>query len=136
LNYIPCHAGINRDLWSLAKQKEQEAKNGMIYLKIIHATMKIKIQTIRVSFWIILGIAILLTNLALSRTSGMLQESTATPAIQADTVVATEEARNEAGSTNWIMLMAVVIVLIVIIPILLKRQAWENGKRNKTAPPS
>jgi ABC-type Na+ efflux pump permease subunit len=107
----------------------------MIYLKIIHATMKIKIQTIRVSFWIILGIAILLTNLALNRTSGMLQESTATPAIQADTVVATEEARNEAGSTNWIMLMAVVIVLIVIIPILLKRQAWENGKRNKTAPP-
>lgn len=108
----------------------------MIYLKIIHATMKTKTQTIHVSFWIILGIGILLTNLALNRTSRMLQEPNATPVIQAGTVVATEEARDEeTGSTNWIMLVAVLIVLIVIIPILLKRQAWLNGKRDKTAPP-
>lgn len=108
----------------------------MIYLKIIHATMKIKTQTIHVTFLMILGVGILLTNLALNRTSRMLQGPNATPAIQAGTVVATEEATDdEAGSTNWIMLVAVVIVLIVIIPILLKRQAWLNGKRNKTAPP-
>jgi hypothetical protein len=34
------------------------------------------------------------------------------------------------------MIVAVVIVLVVIIPILLKRQVWVNGKRNQKAPPS
>ena len=96
--------------------------------------MKTKIQIIRVSFWVILGIAILLTNLALNRASRIIQESTATLAIQTGTVVVTEEAQDdEAGSTDWIMLVAVVIVLILIIPMMLKRQAWENGKRNKSA---
>lgn len=108
----------------------------MIYLKIITATMKTKTQTIRLSFWVILGIAILLTNLALSHTSQMTQGTGALTGIQTGTVVATEEAQDGAGSTDWIMLVAVVIVLIVIVPILLKRRAWENGKQNRPAPPS
>jgi hypothetical protein len=107
----------------------------MIYLKINDANMKTKTHTVRVAFWAMLGIAILLTNLALSRTSPMIQESTVTPVTREGTVVVTAEAQEEAGSTDGIMIVAVVIVLIVIIPILLKRQAWENGKRNRTAPP-
>jgi hypothetical protein len=108
----------------------------MIYLKIINAAMKTNVQTIRVSLWVMLGIAILLTNLALNRTSQITQAASATSAIQTSTVVATQNTvDDEAGSTDWIMLVAVVIVLIVIIPILLKRRAWENGKRNRTAPP-
>lgn len=99
--------------------------------------MKINLQTVRVSFWIVLGITILLTNLALNRTSArMAQEATTTPAAGMGTIVADAKAQSDAGSTDGIMLVAVLIVLIVIVPILLKRQAWENGNRNKTAPPS
>lgn len=98
--------------------------------------MKTIKQTIRVSFWVILGIALLLTNLALNRTSRIIQESTATPAIQTGTIVATEEKPDEAGSTDGIMIVAVVVVLVVIIPILLKRDAWKNGKRNRITTPS
>jgi hypothetical protein len=108
----------------------------MIYLKIINATMKTKVQTIRISFWAMLGIAILLTNLALNRTPALVQGATATPAAQTGTVVTAASTQDEAGSTDGIMIVAVAIVLIVIVPILLKRRAWENGKRNRTAPPS
>jgi hypothetical protein len=101
----------------------------MIYLKIINATMKTKVQTARVSFWILLGIAVLAANLALNRTSPTAQEATATTTIQTGTIVAATGTQTEAGSTDGIMFVAVVIVLIVIIPILLKRRAWENGKR-------
>jgi len=80
--------------------------------------------------------ALLLNNMAFKRTSRVTQQASATPAIQTGTVAATEEAPEGAGSTDWIMVVSMVIVLIVIIPILLKRRAWENGKRNKTAPPS
>lgn len=98
--------------------------------------MKTNIHTIRVSFWIMLGIALLLTNLALNHTQPTLQELTVTSAVETGTVVATAEVDPGAGSTDGIMIVAVAIVLIVIIPILLKRRAWENGKRNKAAPPS
>ena len=91
--------------------------------------MKMKSKNIRIAFWVMLGIAILFTGLALNRPSPTIQETTATPTILADTIVSTAEARGDVGSTDGIMLMAVVIVLIVIIPILLRRQAWSNGKR-------
>jgi hypothetical protein len=108
----------------------------MIYLKIMLAAMKTKLQTVRVSFWILLGLVVLFTNLALNRTSRRMQESTTTPATQTETMVAGANAQNEAGSTDGIMIVAVIIVLIVIIPILLKRRTWENGKRDRTAPPN
>ena len=113
-----------------------DEKYGMIYLKIINAAMKTIGQTIRVSLWVILGIAILLNNLAFNQASQLTQAASDSPAIQTGTVVATQSTvDDEAGSTDWIMLIAVVIVLIVITPILLKRRAWENGKRNRTVPP-
>lgn len=31
---------------------------------------------------------------------------------------------SEAGSTDWIVLMGVVIVLIVILPIIFRRRTW------------
>jgi hypothetical protein len=108
----------------------------MIYLKIINAAMKTKVQITRVFFWIILGIAVLLTNLALNIISPTIQEGTATTPTQTDTIATPAGAQEEAGSTDGLMIMAVLIVLIVIIPILLKRRAWENGKKNRPAPPS
>lgn len=108
----------------------------MIYLKIINADMKIKMRTVRVIFWAMLGIAILLTNLALNRTTRGAQEFTPAPAEQTGTIAPETGTQAEVGSTDGIMIVAVIIVLIVIIPILLRRKAWGNGTRNRTAPPS
>jgi hypothetical protein len=91
--------------------------------------MKIKPQNIRIAFWVILGLAISFTSLALSRPQPATQNVTATPTILTESIVASAEAVEDVGSTDGIMLMAVIIVLIVIIPILLRRQAWSNGKR-------
>jgi len=34
------------------------------------------------------------------------------------------EARSQAGSTDWITLMGVVIVLIAVLPVLFRRSTW------------
>jgi len=92
--------------------------------------MKTKSQTVRIAFWVLLGIVILVSSLALNRPLPLAQEATTTPTASTDRVT-TAEARDDVGSTDGIMLMAVVIVLIVIIPILIRWQAWSNrqGKR-------
>ena len=94
-------------------------------------TMKMKSQTIRIALWILLGTIIAFTSLALNRTAPLVQEGTATPTALADTINAKAEARDEVGSTDGIMLMAIVIVMIVIIPILIRRKAWSNGRRKR-----
>ena len=101
----------------------------MLYLATSQETMKTNSKNIRIAFWVMLGLAISFTSLALNRPLPAAQEATATPTVQTDTIVAAAEAVEDVGSTDGIMLMAVVIVLIVIIPILLRRQAWSNGKR-------
>ena len=90
--------------------------------------MKMKSQTIRITLWILLGTIIAFASLALNRPAPMVQEGTATPTELADTINAKAEPRNEAGSTDGIMLTAIVIVMIVIIPILIRRKAWSNGR--------
>jgi uncharacterized membrane protein YhaH (DUF805 family) len=103
----------------------------MLYLKSNKAAMKIQSRTMRIAFWVMLGLAILFTSLALNRTPPVAQGTTATATIQAGTAVTTVDVkdRDDVGSTDGIMIVAVLIVLIVIIPILLKRQVWANGKR-------
>ncbi len=32
---------------------------------------------------------------------------------------------SEVGSTDWITLVSIIIVLIVIIPILIRRKSWD-----------
>ena len=83
----------------------------------------------RIAFWIVLGITIAFTSLALNQILPPAQEATAIPAQQSDTTVATAEAVEHAGSTDEIMLVAALIVVIIIAPILLRRKAWSNGKR-------
>ena len=90
--------------------------------------MKIKSQTIHIAFWVMLGIAISFTSLALTRPLPLAQDATATPTALTDTIVSVAEAQEEIGSTDGIMLVAVVIVLIIIIPILLRRGTWSNSK--------
>ena len=91
--------------------------------------MKKKSQTIRIAFWITLGLAISFTSLALIRPLPIAQEATSTPTALTDTIVSAAETREDVGSTDGIVLIATLIVLIVIVPILLRRQVWSNGKR-------
>ena len=101
----------------------------MLYLKSNIAIMKKRSQTFRIAIWVMLGITILLSSLALTHPLPLVQEATAAPTVLTTTAATpTAEARSDVGSTDGIMLMAVVIVLIVIIPILLRRRAWSNGK--------
>ena len=93
--------------------------------------MKNKSQTVRAAFWVLLGVAILVSSLALNRPLSATQNETATLTPQADTIVTTAEAVEEVGSTDGIIFMASIIVLIIISPILLKRKAWSNGKGKK-----
>jgi hypothetical protein len=106
----------------------------MLYLQSNIAIMKTGSQTFRIAIWVMLGIAISLSSLALSHPLPLAQEITATPSALTTAVTTTAEARSDAGSTDGIMLIAVVIVLIVIIPILLRRQSWSNGKRKNNLP--
>lgn len=105
-----------------------DAKQGVLYLKSNIAIMKTGSQTFRIASWVMLGILISLSSLALTRPLPLVQEITITPTPMTTTTIATPEVRPDAGSTDGIMLMAVVIVLIVIVPILLRRKAWSNGK--------
>jgi len=91
--------------------------------------MKTKSKKIRIAFWVMLGIAIAFTSLALNHLSPTARKATATPTLQAETISAAAEAVEDVGSTDGIMLMAVVVVLIVIIPILLRWRDWANGRR-------
>lgn len=80
------------------------------------------------AFWILLGLAIAATGLALAGSGPWAQDqpATATPAAQATV----EGARQEIGSTDGIVFMAVVIVLVVVLPILLRSKTWSNGGRS------
>ena len=93
--------------------------------------MKTKTKNIRIALWIMLGLVLSFIGLALNRPGPTIQEIPPTPTLQSGTIVAAAEAVEDVGSTDGIMLMAVVIVLIVIIPILLRRQVWSNGKGKK-----
>ena len=90
--------------------------------------MKTKTQNIRIVFWVTLGLAISFTSLALNRPAETFQKATVTPTLQAGSVDTASEVIDDVGSTDGIMLIAAVIVLIIIIPILLRRQVWSNGK--------
>lgn len=92
-------------------------------------SMNTKSKNIRIAFWVVLGLAISFTSLALNRPVSLLQEGTVTPTLQPEATVAAAETVEDVGSTDGIMLMAVVIVAIVIIPILLRRQVWSNGNK-------
>ncbi len=76
-------------------------------------------------------IAVLGIGLVLALVSGPLSQPTLAPeklsvaalAFQVTATPAAEQA-SEIGSTDGIMLMSVVIVLIVVVPILLRRKSW------------
>jgi len=94
----------------------------MIYFAFIHMTKK-HLQILLPA--IIIGIGILLALTASSfapfpdhgLSSATIASLTSTPTASVDTT-------SQAGSTDWITVMGVIIVLIVVIPVLFRRSTW------------
>ncbi|MFZ5911066.1 MAG: hypothetical protein ACOYYU_13725 [Chloroflexota bacterium] len=87
---------------------------------------------IRLVLWFLLGVALALTSLALNRPFPQaLGDAAVTPTALTATAQAGSQARADAGSTDGIVLMAVIIVILVILPILLRHKEWGNGRRQK-----
>jgi hypothetical protein len=73
----------------------------------------------------IIGIGILLTLTASSFASFPTQGLSSTAiANLTPTPTFFAKATSQAGSTDWITLMGVVIVLIVVLPVLFRRSTW------------
>ena len=104
----------------------------MLYFSPSLNFMLIKSKIVRIIFWILVGVILTTSSLALRDSENVGQESTGTPtAVTPPATNPTPGARQELGSTDEIVLITSVIVLIIAIPILLRRQVWLNGKRKK-----
>lgn len=95
--------------------------------------MNIHSRPIRLVLWFLLGVTLALTSLALNRPLPQAQGSAVTLTALTATAPAAAQARADAGSTDGIVLMAVIIVLIVILPILFRHKEWKNGRRKRFA---
>jgi hypothetical protein len=90
-------------------------------------------RLIRTALWITLGVAVGLANLATNLPAEFAQTSKTIPASGTPTVESLVEAQGDVGSTDGIVLVSIFIVLIVVIPILMRRKAWSNGDKKKTS---
>lgn len=83
--------------------------------------MKRLIQTLRPIALIGIGLLLALSSAAIHQP---IHAGGASVAAAAQTP--TPQAVSEVGSTDWITLVTFAIVLIVIVPILLRRKTWTN----------
>jgi hypothetical protein len=73
---------------------------------------------------LLLGIGLLLASLGALFASGS-DPQLGAAALRLDlTATPAPHPVSEAGSTDWIVLMGVIIVLIVILPIIFRRRTW------------
>jgi len=82
----------------------------------------------RYFLWSILGFALAFTSLSLSRPFPPARGNHAAPTALATTSAKLIKESADAGSTDGIVLMAVIIVLIVLLPILFRHRDWENRR--------
>jgi hypothetical protein len=88
---------------------------------LIEIAMKSILKALRPYLIILIGSTLALASSAinLSEPVGQAATATATP-----TLASAAKNVSEAGSTNGIVIMASIIVVIVIIPIFWKRRQW------------
>jgi hypothetical protein len=85
-------------------------------------------QSTRIIIWVFVGVILTLTAIALTIPAAPLQNSaTAGAMIQAATP--TTEVPSEVGSTDGVVLIAVVIVLVILIPILFRWKDWTTNAK-------
>jgi hypothetical protein len=101
--------------------------SAVIYLQqLLRASivMKIPFKTLLPFLLIVLGIALAFASAALNLSFPFAQGLTPTPLAATATPTVVPVEGSQAGSTDGIVLMATLIVLIVFIPILLRRRDW------------
>ncbi len=88
--------------------------------------LKKQITALIVAMGIILALAITATNTIVSRADVLADSvSQAGPAAQYQiTPTPTPEGISHPGSTDGIMLMGIIIVIIVLLPMVLRRDTW------------
>jgi hypothetical protein len=89
-------------------------------MKIIPKTIQGTLLLLIVGFLVVAGIAtrnVMVTNQDLGAAAFYMQ-GTATPEAT--------EGVSEIGSTDGIVMMGIIIVLIVVVPVLLRRKSWSS----------
>ena len=103
---------IKDEIWSIAI---------MIYFESGAMTKK-QVQVLLPA--LIIGIGILLALATASFNSFSNPGLGAVTATLTPTVTPAAQATSQAGSTDWITLTGVIIVLIIVLPIIFRRQTW------------
>ena len=93
--------------------------------------MQLPARLIRKMLWITLGVAVGLANLAFNLPRGLAHKSTSMSVSATQTLESLAEIEQDVGSTDGIVLVSAFIVLIVVIPILLRRNTWTNGVKKR-----
>ena len=71
-----------------------------------------------------IGLVLAVVSAAVSQPAPAASDSRAVAVLMQATVTPTAESVSEIGSTDGIVLMGVIIVLIVVIPMLVSRKTW------------
>lgn len=84
---------------------------------------------------ICLSLALLSAGLTYSSRPAMQGEPSATPPVPLGTTTPQPVDESEIGSTDGIVAMGAIIVLIVITPILLRRKQWMRSAQHQDSVP-
>jgi len=96
--------------------------------------MKTSSRSNNIGLWILAGVVIIMTAIALTIPMSPAQNRSAAGAM-VGTVSSTPQPDSEVGSTDGIVMLAALIALIITIPIILHWKDWIRNNNNKTAPP-
>jgi len=106
----------------------------MLYYPLNKVTMRMPALFSRQTLWVILGLALGFSSLAIAPHTPLAQSATTTPVLATQAIETTFETQQDLGSTDGIVFLAVVIVLIVVLPILLRRSTWSQLPQRKKEP--
>jgi len=93
--------------------------------------MKTFLVSTRVVIWILAGVIIIITAIALTIPTFPSHNSAAAGAM-VGTVSNAQQPASEVGSTDGIIMLAAIITLIITVPIILRWKDWiRNNKKNR-----
>ena len=81
---------------------------------------------VRAFLFILLALLLIVTVSALQHVTYRAEELGAAALYFQETPTSEGEGVSEIGSTDGIVLMGIIIVLIVVVPILLRRKSWSD----------
>jgi hypothetical protein len=94
--------------------------------------MKISLRSTSIGLWILAGVVVIMTAVALTIPISPAQNSP-TAGAMVGTVSSPPQPDTEVGSTDGIVMLAALIALIITVPIILR---WRDWIRNNNKPAS